>query len=64
MEFLYLKNIHEYFFAYTQLNVKTVHFQTIQFQCQKQFNFNQFSSSYKTDPFQTIQFNISEQFKC
>ena len=36
-------------FAYTQLHVKTVLFQTIQFSIQK------------TVPFQTIQFNISSQ---
>ena len=44
-------------FVYTQLNVKTVLYQT-----------NQFSvcrvSMSKTVPFQTIQFSISTQFKC
>ena len=44
-------------FVYTQLNVKTVLYQTIQ------FRINTISIS-KTVPFQTMQFCISTQFKC
>ena len=43
--------------VYTQLNVKTVLFQKIQ------FNVSTVSMSKKV-PFQTIQFSISTQFKC
>ena len=42
--------------VYTQLNVKTVLYQTIQF--------NVSTVSSKIVPFQTIQFRISMQFKC
>ena len=48
---LFVKNISISSY-YTQLNVKTVLFQTIQFSIQK------------TVPFQTILFSISTQFKC
>ena len=44
-------------FVYTQLNVKTVLYQTIQ------FTVNTVSLS-KTVPFQIIPFSISTQFKC
>ena len=43
--------------VYTQLNVKTVIYQTIQFSVIT-------VSMSKTVPFQTIQFNISTQFNC
>ena len=44
-------------FVYTQLNVKTVLYQTIQPSVSR-------VSMPKTVPFQTIQFSISTQFKC
>ena len=44
-------------FVYTQLNVKTVLYWTIQFSAST-------VSTSKTVPFQTIQFSISIQFKC
>ena len=44
-------------FIYTQLNIKTVLYKTIQ------FNVSTVSMS-KTVPFQTIQSSISKQFKC
>ena len=44
-------------FLYTQLNVKTVLYQTIQFSVSR-------VSMSKTVPFQTIQFSISTWFKC
>ena len=44
-------------FVYTQLNVKTVLYITIQFSVST-------VSMSKTVPFQTIQFSMSMQFKC
>ena len=44
-------------FVYTQLNVKTVRYQTIQFSVSR-------VSMLETFPFQTIQFSISKLFKC
>ena len=44
-------------FVYTQLNVKTVLYITIQFSVSTVL-------MSKTVPFQTIQFSISTQFKC
>ena len=44
-------------FVYTQLNVKTNLYQTIQFSVSR-------VSISKTDPFPTIQLGISTQFKC
>ena len=44
-------------FIYTQLNVKTVLYQTVQFSVRT-------VSMSKTIPFQTIQFCISTLFKC
>ena len=53
-------NLYEYifFFAYTQLNVKTVLFQTIQLCISTQFQWQ------KEVSFQTIQFSISTQVQC
>ena len=53
-----------WYFVYTQLNVKSVLFQTIQFSIQKQFHFKQFlyakrSLNVKTVLFQAIQFSMS-----
>ena len=47
----------------TQLNVKTVLFQTIQFCISTQF-FVYIQLNVKTVLFQAIQFSISTQFKC
>ena len=44
-------------FGYTQLNVKTVLYQTIQFSVSR-------VSILETVPFQTIQFSINTQSKC
>ena len=55
-------------FVYSQLNVKTVRFQTIQRNIKKLLHFKQFSLAWvhslnlKTVLFQTIQFSISTQF--
>ena len=59
-----------FFLVYTQLNVKTVLFQTVPFSTQKQFHLKQFrlplvpSLNVKTVLFLAIQFSISMKFKC
>ena len=47
----------------TQLNMKTVLFQTIQFSISTQFDIKSTQLNMKTVLFQTIQFSISTQFE-
>ena len=51
-----LSNKSVQFFVYTQLNIKTVPFQIIQFSISIEFQYQ------KTVPFQEIQFNLCTQF--